>query len=169
MATNNVKKDFEKAYKAGKLTVNKGEVITPSSVVRGVAKVAAKVTGPNLTAAEKAIVASVKKIVKTGKPGDVQKALDKLSLAEKRAYSQALKKAVSATNKIGKPAKQATPLKSVKRTTDPILPKEKPQKLEGNTVLEQQYNKAVRASKAAGLDPTKVKVTIDGKSMGYKA
>ena len=36
------KATFEKAYKEGKMTVNAGEVITPGSVARGVAKVAEK-------------------------------------------------------------------------------------------------------------------------------
>jgi len=162
VASNNIKKDFEKAYKAGKLTVNKDEIFTPGSVGRGIAKVAAKVTGKNLTTAEKAIVASVKKIAKTGKPGDVQKALDKLSLAERRTYSQALKKAVPKSNKIVKPTKQATPLKSFNRKTEPIN-----KNSETDFHLEQAYAKSLKATKAMGGDIKKVKVTYNGRTIDY--
>jgi hypothetical protein len=88
-----------------------GEIITPGSVVRGVAKVAGKVAGKQaakkisanvgkkLTAAEKAKVKEVKYVAKNAKPGSVQKMLDKLPLEEKRAYSEALRKSIPAKKK----------------------------------------------------------------------
>lgn len=91
--------------------VKKNEVISPGAVVRGVAKIAGKVagkeaakkiaanTGKKLTAAEKAKVKDVKYVAKNAKPGSVQKMMDKLPLAEKRAYSEALRKAVPAKKK----------------------------------------------------------------------
>jgi hypothetical protein len=91
--------------------VKKGEVITPGAVVRGVAKVAGKVAGKQvakkiaanagkkLTPAEKSKVKDVKTIVKGTKPGSLQKMMDKLPLEEKRAYSEALRKAIPAKKK----------------------------------------------------------------------
>jgi hypothetical protein len=91
--------------------VKKGEIITPGSIVRGVAKVAGKVAGKQvakkvaanagkkLTAAEKAKVKEVKYVAKNAKPGSVQKMMDKLPLEEKRAYSEALRKSVPAKKK----------------------------------------------------------------------
>ena len=44
-ASDAAKAKFKQDFKSGKMKVNKNEIITPSSVVRGVAKVAAKVAG----------------------------------------------------------------------------------------------------------------------------
>ena len=71
----NAKKDFEKGYKSGKLTVNKGEVITPSSIVRGVAKVAAKIAGKQTVKSEakanaRGLKAAQKPTNKTGSKAD---------------------------------------------------------------------------------------------------
>jgi hypothetical protein len=91
--------------------IKKGEIISPGSVVRGVAKVAGKVAGKQvakkvaanagkkLTAAEKAKVKEVKYVAKNAKPGSVQKMMDKLPLEEKRAYSEALRKSIPAKKK----------------------------------------------------------------------
>ena len=91
--------------------IKKGEIISPGSVVRGVAKVAGKVAGKQvakkvaanagkkLTAAEKSRVKDVKTIVKGTKPGSLQKMMDKLPLEEKRAYSEALRKSIPAKKK----------------------------------------------------------------------
>lgn len=91
--------------------IKKNEVISPGAVVRGVAKVAGKVAGKQvakkiaanagkkLTAAEKTKVKDVKYVAKNAKPGSVQKMMDKLPLEEKRAYSEALRKAIPAKKK----------------------------------------------------------------------
>ena len=148
--------------------VKKNEVITPGSVVRGVAKVAAKVAGKQtakkLTTAEKAMVKDVKYVAKNAKPGSVSKMLDKLPLEGKRAYSQALRKAVPDKKKaaIYKTVKQAKPSKVVKRTTDPINKNSKT-----DAILQEQYAKAVKATKAIGGDPKKVKLTYNGKTIDY--
>lgn len=156
--------------------VKKGEIITPGAVVRGVAKVAGKVAGKQvakkvaanagkkLTPTEKSRVKDVKTIVKGTKPGSVQKMMDKLPLEEKRAYSQALRKAIPDSKKaaVYKPTKQAKPLKSVKRTTEPIKKSSRT-----DAILEQQYAKAVKATKAVGGDPKKVKLTYNGRTIDY--
>lgn len=111
MAMTQKQKDayFAEAKKRG--NISKGEIITPGSIVRGVAKVAGKVAGKQaakkiasnvgkkLTPAEKAKVKEVKYIAKNAKPGSVSKMLDKLPLEEKRAYSEALRKSIPAKKK----------------------------------------------------------------------
>jgi hypothetical protein len=145
-----------------------GEIITPGSVVRGVAKVAAKVAGKQtakkLTTAEKARVKDVKVIAKGTKPGTVSKMLDKLPLEEKRAYSQALRKAVPDKKKaaIYKTVKQAKPSKVVKRTTDPIN-----KNAQTDAILEQQYAKSIKATKAMGGNPKSVKITYNGRTIDF--
>ena len=157
--------------------VKKGEIISPGSVIRGVAKVAGKVAGKQvakkvaanagkkLTPAEKSRVKDVKTIVKGTKPGSLQKMMDKLPLEEKRSYSQALRKAVPDKNKasVYNKTKQAKPLKSVKKTTDPINKNSKT-----DAILQEQYAKAVKATKSIGGDPKTVKLTYNGKTIDYK-
>ena len=145
-----------------------GEIITPGSVVRGVAKVAAKVaekqTAKKLTTAEKARVKDVKVIAKGTKPGTVSKMLDKLPLEEKRAYSQALRKAIPDKKKaaIYKTVKQAKPSKVVKRTTDPIN-----KNAQTDAILEQQYARSIKATKAMGGNPKSVKITYNGRTIDF--
>jgi len=145
-----------------------GEIITPGSVVRGVAKVAAKVAGKQtakkLTTAEKAMVKDVKSVAKNAKPGSVQKMMDKLPLEQKRAYSQALRKAVPDKKKaaIYKTVKQAKPSKVVKRTTDPIN-----KNAQTDAILEQQYAKSVKIAKAMGSNPKKVRLTMNGRTIDF--
>ena len=168
MAMTQKQKDayFAEAKKRG--NISKGEIITPGSVVRGVAKVAAKVAGKQtakkLTATEKAMVKDIKNFAKGTKPGTVSKMLDKLPLEERRAYSQALRKAVPDKKKaaVYKPTKQAKPLKSVKRTTDPIN-----KNAQTDAILEQQYAKSIKATKAMGGDPKKVRVTMNGRTIDF--
>jgi hypothetical protein len=168
MAMTQKQKDayFAEAKKRG--NISKGEIITPSSVVRGVAKVAAKVAGKQtakkLTTAEKAMVKDVKSVAKNAKPGSVSKMLDKLPLEERRAYSQALRKAVPDKKKaaIYNKTKQAKPIKSVKRTTDPIN-----RNAQTDAILEQLYAKSLKATKATGGDPKKIKVTYNGRTIDF--
>jgi nicotinate-nucleotide pyrophosphorylase len=111
MAMSKKEKDAFLAEVKKRGDIKKGEIISPGSVVRGVAKVAGKVAGKQvakkvaanagkkLTAAEKSRVKDVKTIVKGTKPGSLQKMMDKLPLEEKRAYSEALRKSIPAKKK----------------------------------------------------------------------
>ena len=132
---------------------------------KAVTKVVAKQTTKKLTTAEKAMVKDVKSVAKNAKPGSVQKMMDKLPLEQKRAYSQALRKAVPDKKKaaIYKTVKQAKPSKVVKRTTDPIN-----KNSQSDALLEQQYAKLLKITKARGGDTKKISVTIDGRTMDYK-
>jgi hypothetical protein len=58
--------------------------------------------------------------------------------------------------------KQAKPIKVVNRTTPPIYKNSKT-----DAILEEQYAKAVKATKAIGGDPKKVKLTYNGKTIDY--
>lgn len=121
-------------------------------------------TAKKITAAEKTMAKDIKNFAKKTKPGTVSKMLDKLPLEEKRAYSQALRKSIPDSKKaaVYKPTKQAKPLKSVKRTTEPIN-----KDTRTDAVLEQQYAKAVKATKATGGDIKKVKLTYNGRTIDY--
>lgn len=111
MAMSKKEKDAFLAEVKKRGDIKKGEIISPGSVVRGVAKVAGKVAGKQvakkvaanagkkLTPAEKSRVKDVKTIVKGTKPGSLQKMMDKLPLEEKRAYSEALRKSIPAKKK----------------------------------------------------------------------
>jgi hypothetical protein len=159
--------------------INTAMVVGPGKFLKGaqIAKAgiaAARGTGAakKLTTAEKAMVKDVKSVAKNAKPGSVQKMMDKLPLEQKRAYSQALRKAIPDSKKaaVYKPTKQAKPLKSVKRTTEPINKRTtEPIKKSSRTdaILEQQYAKAVKATKAVGGDPKKVKLTYNGRTIDY--
>jgi hypothetical protein len=92
-----------------------GEILTPGSVVRGVAKIAAKATA---------------------------------------------KKRIPATYT---PTKKAVPVKVVKKTTPPIY-----KNSQADALLEQQYAKLLKITKARGGDTKKISVTIDGRTMDYK-
>ncbi len=177
MAMSKKEKDAFLAEVKKRGDIKKGEIISPGSVVRGVAKVAGKVAGKQvakkvaanagkkLTPAEKSRVKDVKTIVKGTKPGSLQKMMDKLPLEEKRSYSQALRKAVPDKKKasVYNKTKQAKPLKSVKKTTDPIN-----KNAQTDAILEEQYAKSLKATKAMGGDPKSVKVTYNGRTIDYK-
>jgi hypothetical protein len=151
--------------------INTAMVVGPGKFLKGaqIAKAgiaAARGTGAakKLTTAEKAMVKDVKSVAKNAKPGSVQKMMDKLPLEQKRAYSQALRKAIPDSKKaaVYKPTKQAKPLKSVKRTTEPIN-----RNSQTDAILEQLYAKSLKATKITGGDPKKVKVTYNGRTIDY--
>jgi hypothetical protein len=151
--------------------VNTAMVVGPGKFLKG-AKIAsagiAAARGASaaktLTPAQKAMVKEVKYVAKNAKSGSVQKMLDKLPLKEKRAYSEALRKSIPDSKKaaVYKPTKQAKPLKSVKRTTEPIN-----RYSETDSILEQLYAKSLKATKITGGDPKKVKVTYNGRTIDY--
>jgi hypothetical protein len=77
-------------------------------------------------------------------------------------------KAVKAKNTTRIPAqyaqtKQAKPLKVVNRTTPPIY-----KYAETDARLEAAFEKSLKATKAIGGDPKKVKVTYNGRTIDYK-
>lgn len=118
MAMSKKEKDAFLAEVKKRGDIKKGEIINPGSVVRGVAKIAAKVAG-----------------------------------------KQTAKKRVAATYT---PTKKAVPAKVVKKTTPPIYKNSKT-----DAILQEQYAKAVKATKAIGGDPKKVKLTYNGKTIDY--
>lgn len=143
------------AINAGLMKKKSGEIVSPGKIV---AKVAAKVAGKSLAQATKNASKIVGKDV--SKPGTLEKLSQGMTQAEKVALSNKLKKANVAGKKgVGLAGKQAKD--GVKKITK-----------SGSDIdaahLAAAYAKSVKASKAAGLDPTKVRVTYKGKSMGYK-
>jgi hypothetical protein len=66
---------------------------------------------PELTPDEKYALKYLKELQKKGKPGDVQKRLDRLDPGSKATIASAIKKSQPASRaaKVNKPAKQATP------------------------------------------------------------
>ena len=119
MAMSKKEKDAFLAEIKKRGNIKKGEIISPGSVVRGVAKAAAKVVG-----------------------------------------KQTAKKRVAATYT---PTKKAVPVKVVKKTTPPIY-----KNSESNALLEQQYAKLLKITKARGGDTKKISVTIDGRTIDHK-
>jgi len=91
----NAKKDFEKEYKSGKLTINKGEVVTPGAITRGVVKIAVKVAGKKAVkkaidkAAGKSIVSEAKGITKEA--AREKQIIAKLDKAAPKAQAKAQK------------------------------------------------------------------------------
>ena len=79
---------------------------------------------------------------------------------KKAAAKVTAKKRVPATYT---PTKKAVPAKVVKKTTPPIYKNSKT-----DAILQEQYAKAVKATKAIGGDPKKVKLTYNGKTIDYK-
>jgi hypothetical protein len=85
-----------------------------------------------------------------------------------KVAATAAKAAAKATAKKRIPAayaqtKQAKPLKVVKKTTPPIY-----KNSQSDALLEQQYAKLLKITKARGGDIKKISVTIDGRTMDYK-
>jgi hypothetical protein len=115
MAMSKKEKDAFLAEVKKRGNIKKGEIINPGSVVRGVAKIAAKATA---------------------------------------------KKRIPATYT---PTKKAVPVKVVKKTTPPIY-----KNSQADALLEQQYAKLLKITKARGGDTKKISVTIDGRTMDYK-
>jgi len=58
--------------------------------------------------------------------------------------------------------KQAKPIKVVNKTTPPIY-----RTAETDARLEQQYAKSLKATKAMGGDPKKVRITYNGRTIDY--
>ena len=148
------------------MVVGPGKFLKSAQIAKaGIAAARGTGAAKKLTTAEKAMVKDVKSVAKNARPGSVQKMMDKLPLEQKRAYSQALRKAVPDKKKaaIYKTVKQAKPSKVVKRTTDPIN-----KNSQSDALLEQQYAKLLKITKARGGDTKKISVTIDGRTMDYK-
>ena len=59
--------------------------------------------------------------------------------------------------------KQAKPIKVVNKTTPPIY-----KHAETDSILEQLFAKSLKATKATGGDPKKIKVTYNGRTIDYK-
>jgi hypothetical protein len=130
-------------------------VVSPGKIV---AKVAGKVVEKSLAKATKNASKIVGKDV--SKPGTLEKLSQSMTQSEKAALSAKLKKAnVVGKKGVGIAGKQAKD--GVKKVTKPGVDIDAAH-------LAAAYAKSVKASKAAGLDPTKVKVTYKGKTMGYK-
>jgi hypothetical protein len=98
------------------------------------------------------------------KPGNVKKGEIITPGAVVRGVAKAAAK-VTAKKRI--PAaytktKQAVPVKVVKKTTPPIN-----KNAQIDAILEQQYAKSIKATKAMGGDPKKVRVTINGRTIDF--
>jgi hypothetical protein len=61
------------------------------------------------------------------------------------------------------PTKKAVPVKVVNKTTPPIY-----KHAETDAILEQLFAKSLKATKATGGDPKKIKVTYNGRTIDYK-
>jgi len=99
------------------------------------------------------------------KPGNVKKGeiINPGSVVRgvvKAAAKATAKKRVAATYT---PTKKAVPAKVVKKTTPPIY-----KNSQADALLEQQYAKLLKITKARGGDTKKISVTIDGRTMDYK-
>jgi len=110
-----------------------------------------------------AFLAEVKKRgdIKKGEvitPGAVVRGVAKA--AAKVAGKQTAKKRIPATYT---PTKKAVPVKVVNRTTPPIY-----KHAETDAILEQLFAKSLKATKATGGDPKKIKVTYNGRTIDYK-
>jgi hypothetical protein len=117
---------------------------------------------PKATKSLKKATKNASKIVgkDVSKPGTLEKMSQNMTQAEKIALSNKLKKAnVVGKKGVGIAGKQAK---------DGVVKVNKSNSDIDAAHLAAAYAKSVKASKAAGLDPTKVKVTYKGKTMGYK-
>jgi hypothetical protein len=61
------------------------------------------------------------------------------------------------------PTKKAVPVKVVNKTTPPIN-----KNAQTDAILEELFAKSLRATKATGGDPKKIKVTYNGRTIDYK-
>jgi hypothetical protein len=98
------------------------------------------------------------------KPGNVKKGEIITPGAVVRGVAKAAakvtaKKRVAATYT---PTKKAVPAKVVKKTTPPIN-----KNAETDAILEQLFAKSLKATKATGGDPKKIKVTYNGRTIDY--
>jgi hypothetical protein len=91
-------------------------------------------------------------------PGAVVRGVAKA--AAKVAGKKAVEKRIPATYT---KTKQAKPIKVVNKTTPPIY-----KHAETDSILEQLFAKSLKATKATGGDPKKIKVTYNGRTIDYK-
>ena len=91
-------------------------------------------------------------------PGAVVRGVAKA--AAKVAGKKAVEKRIPATYA---GTKQAKPVKVVKKTTPPIY-----KNSQADALLEQQYAKLLKITKARGGDTKKISVTIDGRTIDHK-
>jgi hypothetical protein len=99
------------------------------------------------------------------KPGNVKKGEIITPGAVVRGVAKAAAK-VTAKKRIPAtytPTKKAVPAKVVKKTTPPIY-----KHAETDAILEQLFAKSLKATKATGGDPKKIKVTYNGRTIDYK-
>jgi hypothetical protein len=99
------------------------------------------------------------------KPGNVKKGEVITPGAVVRGVAKAAakvtaKKRVPATYT---PTKKAVPVKVVNKTTPPIN-----KNAQTDAILEQLFAKSLKATKATGGDPKKIKVTYNGRTIDYK-
>lgn len=147
------------AINAGLMKKKSGEIISPGKVV---AKVAAKVAAKTATKSLAKATKNASKIVgkDVSKPGTLEKMSQGMTEKEKLALASKLKQA----NVKNKPGLNAKPTQA-----KDLVVKQTKKNIDIDAAhLAAAYAKSLKASKAAGLDPTKVRVTYKGKSMGYK-
>jgi hypothetical protein len=78
----------------------------------------------------------------------------------KAAAKATVKKRIPATYT---PTKKAVPVKVVNKTTPPIN-----KNAQTDAILEELFAKSLKATKATGGDPKKIKVTYNGRTIDYK-
>ena len=91
-------------------------------------------------------------------PGAVVRGVAKA--AAKAAGKKAVEKRIPATYT---PTKKAVPVKVVNKTTPPIN-----KNAQTDAILEELFAKSLKATKATGGDPKKIKVTYNGRTIDYK-
>jgi hypothetical protein len=99
------------------------------------------------------------------KPGNVKKGEIITPGAVVRGVAKATAK-VTAKKRIPAtytPTKKAVPVKVVNKTTPPIN-----KNAQTDAILEELFAKSLRATKATGGDPKKIKVTYNGRTIDYK-
>jgi hypothetical protein len=99
------------------------------------------------------------------KPGNVKKGEIITPGAVVRGVAKAAAK-VTAKKRIPAtytPTKKAVPVKVVNKTTPPIN-----KNAQTDAILEELFAKSLRATKATGGDPKKIKVTYNGRTIDYK-
>jgi hypothetical protein len=132
--------------------------IAKKAVTKAVTKTSTKAAAKGLVKAK----ANASKIVgkDVSKPGTLEKLSKGMTQEQKRALAEKLKQA-NVKNKPGLNARST-------QAKDGVVKVGKTQAEIDAKHLAAAYAKSVKASKAAGLDPSKVKVSYKGKSMGYK-
>jgi hypothetical protein len=132
--------------------------IAKKAVTKAVTKTSTKAATKSIAKAKSNASKIVGKDV--SKPGTLEKLSKGMTQSEKRALAEKLRKA----NVKNKPGLNAKPTQA----KDGVVKVGKTQAEIDAKHLAAAYAKSVKASKAAGLDPSKVKVTYKGNTMGYK-